>query len=213
MENKTDRIEQLSSNRSWLSFIKSATRRRFTRSVIGSYVLYVVSALLSLATSILLARLLGVRGFGDYAYALNWALVLATLATLGMDQLAVRRVSSYASREEWTFINGLLRWSTMRVLAFSFASIGVIFVLWRVLNPSLDVSATDVLLVAAFLYPLLALTSLHQGFIRGLRYILLGQVAETIVRPSLHIILLFYLKVTPPLFRAAHPDQQELFAP
>ena len=45
---------------------------------------------LSYAANVLLARLLGVRGYGEYVIALSWALVLTLPAKGGFDNSALR---------------------------------------------------------------------------------------------------------------------------
>ncbi len=178
-------------------FVKSTMAQgRFSRSVIGSYALQVGSVLLSLIVSILLARLLGPRGYGDYAYALNWVLVLSTLATLGMDKLAVRSVASYGSKAQWSLVNGLVRWATIRVLLFSIlVMVGALLVRrFIIVEPASSTTITFV--VALLLLPLLTLTQVHQGVLRGLHHIVQGQLADAIARPLLLIIFLVLALLT-----------------
>ena len=181
----------------------------FGRNVIGSYALQIGSLFLSLISSILLARLLGPSSFGDYAFALNWALVLSTLATLGMDKLAVRSVASYLTKEQWSLIKGLVRWTSITVLFFSLFVMAVEFLIRGIFVAEPTPSLTLTITIAMLLLPLLALTRVHQGVLRGLHYIVRGQLAETILRPLLLILLLLLSlfkvgRMTAPLAMGLH---------
>lgn len=193
MRSKPDTQLPLGVGKTW-DFVKPyLVRGRFSRSVLGSYALQIGSVLLSFLTSILLARLLGPSSFGDYAYALNWALVLSTLTTLGLDKLSVRSVASYSSKEQWSFVKGLVHWSTIRAVLFSFFIMATALLLGRY---RLDPSLTITLAIALLLIPLFTLTRIYQGVLRGLNYIVSGQLAETLVRPLFYIILLLISLLT-----------------
>ncbi|PPR52440.1 MAG: hypothetical protein CFH12_00981, partial [Alphaproteobacteria bacterium MarineAlpha5_Bin2] len=57
---------------------------------------------LSLATSVLLARLLGPEGFGYYSFAMALVPLLAIPVSSGLQQLATRQVVSYRLAEQFS---------------------------------------------------------------------------------------------------------------
>ena len=196
MKNKLGSAKRLNAQRFWRHVKSTTTQNKFSRTVIASYVLQIGSVFLSLILSILLARLLDLSEFGDYTYALNWILVLTSLATLGMDKLAVRSVASYASKEQWAMVKGLIRWSTIIVLSFSLFIMVAVFLVRRIFIADPTSTKTVTLSVALLLLPLLSLTRVQQGTLRGLHHIVKGQLAETILRPLLLIFILLLGLIT-----------------
>jgi len=190
MRNKLNSSTTLKRSRIWQLFSLATAQGTFTRNIGSTYALLVGSVALSLALSILLARLLGPVGFGDYAYALNWVLVLSTLAALGMDKLAVRNAAAYSSEGQWSLLRGLVRWATIRVLLFSILVIAITILVRSLMTGEFTSSTTVTLAVAVLLIPILTLAQVHQGVLRGLDYIVQGLFADMIVRPLVFMIFL-----------------------
>jgi O-antigen/teichoic acid export membrane protein len=74
---------------------------------------------LSLATSVLLARLLGPEGFGYYSFAMALVPLLAIPVSSGLQQLATRQVVSYRLAEQFSLARGLVSLSGGWVLLYS----------------------------------------------------------------------------------------------
>ena len=64
----------------------------------GTVVLKIASLSFGLLINIMLARLLGVKGFGAYAFSLAWAGLLGVPAVMGLDSFLVRKISVYHNR-------------------------------------------------------------------------------------------------------------------
>jgi O-antigen/teichoic acid export membrane protein len=148
----------------------------------------VVSTGLGFATSVLLARLLGVSGYGVYAFVFAWLHLLAIPTALGMDKLMVREVAVFRARGAWGALHGFLRWGNLAVLA---ASVGVATLAagvgWVVLEPHDGLRLAFVLGLASL--PLMTLTSLRQAAMRGFNHIVGGQWPELLLRPVLIVAL------------------------
>ncbi|ADI15824.1 flippase [Truepera radiovictrix] len=146
----------------------------------------VVSTGLGFATSVLLARLLGVSGYGVYAFVFAWVNLLAIPTALGMDKLMVREVAVFRARGAWGALHGFVRWGNLAVLA---ASLGVAALAagvgWVVLAPRDGLRLAFVLALASL--PLTTLTSLRQAAMRGFNHIVSGQWPELLLRPVLII--------------------------
>ena len=70
---------------------------------------------LAFASSVLLARLLGPHGLGQYSYVLAIVAVLSVLATIGLPTVVTRLLAAYQTKEDWGKAHGLLRWSNFVV--------------------------------------------------------------------------------------------------
>ena len=74
---------------------------------------------LVLATSIILARLLGPSGYGVYSFSMSLAEVLVVPSLFGLQQLLVREIPAFQTKQAWPFLRGMLRRSNQVVLTIS----------------------------------------------------------------------------------------------
>jgi O-antigen/teichoic acid export membrane protein len=173
-------------NRSWLSRAgaKAVERARegMLTSASGSLALRGMYSLLVLATAALLARLVGVTGYGAYAYAIALSTLLATGSVIGFDNLVVRSVARFEAAGQWGLTRGLLRRAMQVVGALS---LSVAVVAGGVALLSMEEPSRTAFLVALPLIPLFALIRVRQAAMRGLRLVLIGQLPELILRPLL----------------------------
>lgn len=144
--------------------------------------------LLAFFLSVLLSRLLGPDGYGVYAFALALIALLAVPAQAGLPQLIVRETAKAYQCQDLALMRGLWRWSDRIVVAFSliavmFASIA----LWFGGN-WFSADRWETLFVGLLLVPLIALNLTKSSALRGLGRVVLGQVPDNIIRPSLLIL-------------------------
>jgi O-antigen/teichoic acid export membrane protein len=156
-----------------------------SRAAIGSLGLYAASNLLALLTAVWLGNLLGVEGYGIYAYGIAWANVLVAPAALGLDRFVVRGVATYRAADDRSALVGLLRFASRAVLAASLIVGAAALVVGAVVLPG-DVRTTFLLSTA--LIPLFALTLVRQAAMQGLRHVVLGQMPEFLLRPALLLL-------------------------
>lgn len=168
-------------------------RNYLIQGAFGSLVLKLCQAGFGLLLAVVLARLLGVKGFGIYAFCLSVVNLLTIPSMLGGQHLLVREVAAYRARGEFHFIRGLLQ--RMRqastvvsvVLALCTAGIG----LWIYRHSPI----WGTFLIAMTLVPLQTTMNLQSAVLRGLRYVLMGQVSLTLV-PVLIISLIGIMLLT-----------------
>lgn len=163
-----------------------AARRRLVRGVSGSVLIKIAGLVLSLFSTVVFARLLGVQGFGIYAFCLSLTQILSLPAMLGGKQLLVREVAAYHSLGTFGRLRGVIR--LMRRASFLAAGLLALAaggVAWFAAAGS--PMRVPVLIGLAFV-PLLALVQLNSAALRGLQHILLGQ-AMVVLRPLLVILL------------------------
>lgn len=175
-------------------------RNYLIRGAFGSLFLILSQRFFGFILAVLLARVLGVKGFGTYAFCLSIVNILTIPAMMGGQQLLIREVSAYRAKHEFNFLRGLLQrmkqisLSVSILLSLSVAGIGyLVFQESPLLN---------VFILAMILVPLLASMNLQNAALRGLHRILLGQ-ANLTFNPLLFIVLigslvlLFDVSVTP----------------
>ncbi|CAH7428210.1 membrane hypothetical protein [Vibrio chagasii] len=79
----------------------------------------ILSKVMTLALSILLARSLGVGDFGKYQYYLSILTLLSFPVTAGIPQLVVRYLSVYYNRTKYRLAHSFLRWVSNFILITS----------------------------------------------------------------------------------------------
>ena len=82
-----------------------------------TFMIQSAAAGLNYSTQIILAVILGARGFGIYVFA--WSLVapLSVAATMGLGSAALRFVPQYSVSEDWSRIRGFIRRGTAITLS------------------------------------------------------------------------------------------------
>ncbi len=159
-----------------------------------SFALNIGSTGLAFITSIILARTLGAKGYGTYAYALSLVGLLGVPATLGLPQLVLRNVAAYQVRSEWGLLRGLLRRADQTVLLASLG-IGVIAFLVSLLYREHSTSIVVAFWFALLILPLGALNGLRASTLRGLGYVVWGQLSGSMIQPFsfLAIVIIAYI--------------------
>ena len=174
-----------------LQKIKSfSLSRQLTRNSLGSFVLKVSQVGLSFVTSILLARLLGVKDYGAYSYVIAWLFLLEVPAGLGLKILLPREVATYETHQQWGLMRGIIRWANQSALFTSLVVSCVAFIIAWYLLADADSQMLYIFWLGIASLPFLILTILRQSIMRGLHQIILGQLSETIIQPIILILLI-----------------------
>lgn len=155
----------------------------------GTFVLKVLNIVLALGTSFLLARFLGTKEYGVYAYAISWAKLLSVPAVMGLNTLLVREVSRYTTLQDWNSLRGILRWSNQVVLFTSAILASFVgFGIWLSADHFAPEIRTALWIVMASV-PVFALLALQQGALRGMGYVIAAQIPEFIILPGIFLVL------------------------
>ena len=154
----------------------------------GVIVVAVANRVVLLLTAILLARLLGPDGYGQYSYALAWALLLAVLAKLGSRELLIREIATYQLRGNWDRILGLLRRATQVVTAVSVLVGAALAGVVLAFADRLGADRVATLLWASILAPTLALATVRAAALKGFRRVVAGKAQEQIVGPAILLV-------------------------
>ncbi len=169
---------------------KVGLRTLLIRESLGSFVLKIVSTGLAFVTSMFLARALGTKGYGTYAYVLAWVSFLSVLSVVGVDRLLVRNISAYSAKMEWALMRGLLRRSNQIVFVVSLLLVILAaFVGWVLAKPD-NAAMLYAFWFALVLLPMFSLIRLRQSSLQGLRKVVMGQMPEMFIRPVLFIFFI-----------------------
>lgn len=168
-----------------------------TRSL-GSILVNVSAQGANFVLAIVLARALGVEGFGVYSFALAWALVLGVPAGLGLNRLLMREMAALREKNHWGQALGLIRWARWAsLIAATVVAILTALLFYTLMPAGLQ---RTVLLLALLLLPLNALLRVHQGVTVGLGHVIAGQVPGAVVQPILFLGLALALWWTGKLY-------------
>lgn len=163
-------------------------RSYFIKSVSGTFGIRVINAGLSLIISIFLSRLLGAEGYGAYAYAIAWVMVLSIPAKCGSDEFLVREVAIYHNQSALGLLKGLLSWVNMVVFSTSvLIAILAVGVTWLLSNGEQTNIIVSTFFAALFLLPLQGFIGIHQATMRGFRRVISGLVPMMLLHPVLFI--------------------------
>lgn len=144
---------------------------------------------LSFLASLMLARLLGASGYGVYAYAVSWALLLSVPAGLGLDTLLTREVARYQTRGDQAASGGVLWWS-VRVALTSSGVLGLLAAscIWF-FQQRIEPATVVALWTALLILPIWVLLRLQQGTILGLGRVVSALAPQLVLHPALLLAL------------------------
>lgn len=135
-------------------------------------------------TAVVLARVLGVNGFGIYALVMAILRVAQTPVSAGIMNVGLRYTAAYAAHTQWGLMHGLWRRLVQWTLAYGFAAAGVLLGAIYALNYLRHDDPLVLTLIAATpLLVLMPLANCYGGLIRGLHHTSLGQLPEFVIRP------------------------------
>jgi O-antigen/teichoic acid export membrane protein len=154
----------------------------------GTLALKIISLSLGFLINVILARLLGVKDFGAYAFSLSWAGLLGVPAVMGLDNFLVRKISIYHNQREWSLMRGALNWANKNSCISSFSLGGLAFLGALILRNQMEPAVFETFCIAMLLLPLTASARIRQAVLQGLNKITLGQMPEQIIFPVLFII-------------------------
>lgn len=151
------------------------------------FAMSIVNALLGLAMTALLARLLGVAGYGRYSFLLSILAMLAIPLAYGLRQTTLRE-TSYACARGTEYPNRLWFWACKTALMISLP-VAIVVVAINAYNEYLaeEPSAIIWFLAALIVTPLVHVAV---GALQGLGDVVRSQAPEYIVRPTTVLIFL-----------------------
>ena len=173
-------------------FKDKSLRAQLMRGGLGSILVGILGVGLSLAVSVLLARILGPKQYGIYALAFSIITIISVPTKLGLPQLVLRETAKAHVVKQWGLMRGIWQWSTIAVCVFSTltALIALTFIFF---DSEKITNLQSVIIVALILIPLISLANLRDGALKGLKHVVLGQLTESIIRPLFFVVMLLTL--------------------
>lgn len=157
------------------------------RSSASGFITKSLGAAIALAVNTLLARHLGPEQFGIYALIISITNLGATIALIGQPMVIVKKTASYVASQELMLLRGLIeksyKWSITG--AVPLIIFGIIFA-----YETQHYSWKTPLLIGLATIPFIVANQIRAAFLRGLNYIVLADVPELILRPTLMLLTL-----------------------
>lgn len=172
----------------WRAILRE-TEPRLLRGSMWAFAMNSAGMLLGFVNHAVLARTLGVDGFGLYLYVMGWANLVAMLCAIELPEIAVRYVSAYTATEAWQSLGGFLRRGRqiVGVTTLAVVMVGVLVILWF---PGIPEERRLALVAAMAIVPLATLTSLQAGALLGFHRLRESQTPLQVFRPAAFCILL-----------------------
>jgi len=165
-----------------------------------SLLIKMVNTLLIFLGGILLARVLGPKNYGIYAYVMSIIVVLSIPITAGLPNLFVREVAKAKAKKDWQMMRYIFKWSSKLILFYSIL-LGVIgLITWSYINKS-NLYACHIFLTGLFFIPILSILLIGCASLRGLGCVILGQIPSTLISPALFLLFIatatYFYTLTP----------------
>ena len=175
-------------------FLHSDFQRYYAKSVPGTFAIKIGNALLKMGLSIVLARYLGPSEYGVYSFVLSIIVILNLPARLGLPQLLVREVAKYEELGYYHYLKGLIRRASQGVLLVSLILIALAFIITYFFEESFDLRNYKVFQTGLLLVPFIAMISIFQSILKGLKQVVLGALPEQIIRYGMFFLfaVIFY---------------------
>lgn len=162
-------------------------RHHLLRQTVLGLVFRGAGVILAFASQVVVARALGVVGFGTYVTILAWTTLLSLLAGVGLPQAGIRFFAAYAEARDWASYRGFMRMAVLAVaasgLVVGLAAVAL-FAALPSLRPLLAAMATGMLLILLFSASTLA----HAALVAAQRPVH-GEIANNVMRSLLVMAL------------------------
>lgn len=183
-----NRVLGLTAERS--SHQPEALRQFLAKAVSGTFGFKILNVGLMYANSLLMVRLAGARGYGEYAYIIAWTQILLIPAALGFEGLISRELAVYSDQRLWARAKGLLGFSNRLVLLNSVLIAAIAIVGFGLLGLANSAQSWIAFAIGLAALPFLALSRLRAASLQAIKHIVASQLPEAIVRPGILFICL-----------------------
>jgi len=173
-----------------------ALKREMLKGVVGSVFVKLLTITATLLASVLLARILGAKGYGEYSFAMTLAAPLVMFSQLGMPMLIVRETAKNHQSQNWGEMLGLWQWTSNIALKLAVPLCTAAFGLAYLLSESNNGPIGTALMWALLAVPAVILLNLKAAALKGLRRVVLSLFIDTFL-PKIILILFLLIALTP----------------
>lgn len=182
----------------------SGTKSRLIKDGMSSLIINGGNKIFVLLTGVLLVRILGKSEYGIYSYVLSLMYILVFPVEFGISNLLVRQTAQGMTQQDHSGIKGVWRWSFRISVLFSIAIL-ILSALGSIWGKN---HFSQIEMLAFFwvmvLLPFQVLVHVSSGALRGLKNVILGQVADLIIIPGLFgLLFIIFGFLTPVELNAA----------
>lgn len=160
----------------------------YVRQLFSVFLMQIYSLTFSMLFTFLIARWLGAAAYGAYSFGFSWANLLAVFGCLGLEQLALREVPAYLSKNNPGLLRGLFRFSNVRVIIASVLFILIIYAGSFLLHLPKDDVLKQGLWLALPVTPFIAMINLRAAWLRSFQLQAKSQLPDKVLRPSLLLL-------------------------
>jgi len=163
-------------------------------SVLG---LKIAKSSISVLTSILLARLLGSKEFGEYTYVWSVLTTTAVIVTFGFPKLIVKSIPAYLVENKWSKIKGIIVSSLILVTSVWACVVTLGFILWLTsLSIYIEKKFVYLSLVSIPLLWLVASLKIERRILHGFKRVVNGEALALIFRPLIFLVAILVVYKT-----------------
>lgn len=153
------------------------------KSVSHSLLFRAIGLLLIFLSQVLLARLMGAKGYGDYTVIITAVNFLLVISLFGMDTSVLRFIPSALSRQEHGTVHGFIRFSYRLITFISIlCSIGL-FIFLLAKAKKFNISFSEGMFWAMLLLPFLAFVYQASSVLRALQQIKMSLLSVYMLLP------------------------------
>lgn len=149
--------------------------------------------LVVLLTGVLLVRLLGKSEYGIYSYMLSLMSIMLFPIEFGVSNLIVRETARGVTQNDFSEVKGVWRWSFRTSFLYSIVILIISLIGYMFGKKYIDRLEIYTFLWSMIIIPFQAIISISGAALRGLKKVILGQLANLIVIPSLFAISMLLL--------------------
>jgi O-antigen/teichoic acid export membrane protein len=167
--------------------------KQVARGGVAAFSIYSVAVGLAYGSQLLVARMVGVHTYGEYAYVFAWMTVLSYFSALGFDVALLRFVPAYEAKRMWPLFCGVIQYAERRSAAASVLVIviGVCAVMLGDMSPQLR----DAFLVGFLLVPVLSFLWIRCSCVRALGGVVSAVAPDRMVREGVLLSIVAVLSV------------------
>lgn len=158
----------------------SSAISRVLRGSLAAFVIHSAGIGLTYCSQLVIARFVGVDGYGVYAYVFAWMTVLAYFSALGFEVALLRFLPAYEVERKWSLFRGMIRYAERRaaIVGISCVLVGVCFISYKGLSPQLR----NTFLIGLMLVPIWALLWIRCSVVRALGGVVMAVAPDRVVR-------------------------------
>lgn len=162
--------------------------RRLARGAGLAFAINVLSIFLGLIAQLVLARSLGIEGYGTFVYVIAWVNLLVVPSLFGFGASQLRYVASYHELQEWSLMQGVRRFAERVVITAGLVCCGAAMLLVWLLGARLDPVLANTFYVGFLIVPVIALMQARAATVRALGEVVAALAPDRLVRQGVLLL-------------------------